>query len=108
MIILRNYLWLTVVKFPLQRYTGLWDGSILLYYFFSIFSKNSMFISLLQVSVSSMPGHTRHIQSLILDEQVELLDCPGLVLPAYAVAPDLLLTAVLPIDQVILLFPYCF
>lgn len=52
-----------------------------------------------KVSVSSMPGHTRHIQSLILDDQIELLDCPGLVLPAYAVAPDLLLTAVLPIDQ---------
>ncbi|XP_049874571.1 large subunit GTPase 1 homolog [Pectinophora gossypiella] len=52
-----------------------------------------------KVSVSSMPGHTRHIQSLILDEGIELLDCPGLVLPAYAVAPDLLLTAVLPIDQ---------
>lgn len=52
-----------------------------------------------KVSVSSMPGHTRHIQSLILDEDIELLDCPGLVLPAYAVAPDLLLTAVLPIDQ---------
>ncbi|XP_004932931.1 large subunit GTPase 1 homolog [Bombyx mori] len=52
-----------------------------------------------KVSVSSMPGHTRHIQSLILDNDIELLDCPGLVLPAYAVAPDLLLTAVLPIDQ---------
>ncbi|XP_026486815.2 large subunit GTPase 1 homolog [Vanessa tameamea] len=52
-----------------------------------------------KVSVSSMPGHTRHIQSLILDDDLELLDCPGLVLPAYAVAPDLLLTAVLPIDQ---------
>lgn len=53
-----------------------------------------------QVSVSAMPGHTRHIQTLNLDEDVVLLDCPGLVLPAYAVAPDLLLTAVLPIDQV--------
>ncbi|XP_038206197.1 large subunit GTPase 1 homolog [Zerene cesonia] len=52
-----------------------------------------------KVSVSSMPGHTRHIQSLILDDDIELLDCPGLVLPAYAVAPDLFLTAVLPIDQ---------
>ncbi|CAG9560978.1 unnamed protein product [Danaus chrysippus] len=52
-----------------------------------------------KVSVSSMPGHTRHIQSLIVDSEVEVLDCPGLVLPAYAVAPDLLLTAVLPIDQ---------
>ncbi|XP_050669759.1 large subunit GTPase 1 homolog [Leptidea sinapis] len=52
-----------------------------------------------KVSVSSMPGHTRHIQSLMLDEDIELLDCPGLVLPAYAVTPDLLLTAVLPIDQ---------
>ncbi|KPJ02109.1 Large subunit GTPase 1-like [Papilio xuthus] len=52
-----------------------------------------------KVSVSSMPGHTRHIQSLMLEEDIELLDCPGLVLPAYAVAPDLLLTAVLPIDQ---------
>lgn len=49
-----------------------------------------------------MPGHTRHIQSLILDNDIELLDCPGLVLPAYAVAPDLLLTAVLPIDQVVI------
>lgn len=52
-----------------------------------------------KVSVSSMPGHTRHIQSLMLDDEVDILDCPGLVLPAYAVAPDLLLTAVLPIDQ---------
>ncbi|CAB3259623.1 unnamed protein product [Arctia plantaginis] len=52
-----------------------------------------------KVSVSSMPGHTRHIQSLMLDDDIEMLDCPGLVLPAYAVAPDLLLTAVLPIDQ---------
>lgn len=47
-----------------------------------------------------MPGHTKHIQSLMLDDDIELLDCPGLVLPAYAVTPDLLLTAVLPIDQV--------
>ncbi|KAL0822769.1 hypothetical protein ABMA28_004776 [Loxostege sticticalis] len=52
-----------------------------------------------KVSVSAMPGHTRHIQSLVLDEDIELLDCPGLVLPAYAVAPDLMLTAVLSIDQ---------
>ncbi|KAM3960709.1 nucleostemin 3 [Aphomia sociella] len=52
-----------------------------------------------KVSVSAMPGHTRHVQSLILDEELELLDCPGLVLPAYAVAPDLMLTAVLSIDQ---------
>ncbi|XP_053606768.1 large subunit GTPase 1 homolog isoform X2 [Plodia interpunctella] len=52
-----------------------------------------------KVSVSAMPGHTRHIQSLVLDSQLELLDCPGLVLPAYAVAPDLTLTAVLSIDQ---------
>ncbi|GBP37835.1 Large subunit GTPase 1 homolog [Eumeta japonica] len=52
-----------------------------------------------KVSVSTMPGHTRHVQSLLLDEELEILDCPGLVLPAYAVAPDLLLTAVLPIDQ---------
>lgn len=53
-----------------------------------------------------MPGHTRHVQSLILDEDIELLDCPGLVLPAYAVAPDLLLTAVLPIDQVIFFYNF--
>ncbi|XP_052750057.1 large subunit GTPase 1 homolog [Galleria mellonella] len=52
-----------------------------------------------KVSVSAMPGHTRHVQSLILDEELEILDCPGLVLPAYAVAPDLMLTAVLSIDQ---------
>lgn len=52
-----------------------------------------------KVSVSAMPGHTRHVQSLVLEPGVELLDCPGLVLPAYAVAPDLTLTAVLSIDQ---------
>ncbi|KAL4709293.1 hypothetical protein ACJJTC_013353 [Scirpophaga incertulas] len=52
-----------------------------------------------KVSVSAMPGHTRHVQSLVLDADLELLDCPGLVLPAYAVAPDLMLTAVLSIDQ---------
>ncbi|CAH0729527.1 unnamed protein product, partial [Brenthis ino] len=62
-------------------------------------SSVNVLMQIKKVSVSSMPGHTRHVQSLVLDEDIELLDCPGLVLPAYAVAPDLLLTAVLPIDQ---------
>jgi ribosome biogenesis GTPase A len=34
------------------------------------------------VSVSKTPGHTKHLQTIVLNETTRLLDCPGLVFPA--------------------------
>lgn len=35
-----------------------------------------------KTSVSATPGKTKHFQTLILDNQLTLCDCPGLVMPA--------------------------
>ena len=34
-----------------------------------------------KVAVASMPGKTKHFQTLILNENITLCDCPGLVFP---------------------------
>jgi len=31
------------------------------------------------VGVSSIPGYTKHMQEIVLDQKVKLLDCPGVV-----------------------------
>ena len=33
------------------------------------------------VSVSKTPGHTKHLQTIFLNERTRLCDCPGLVFP---------------------------
>uniref|UniRef100_A0A0M3IWS2 Large subunit GTPase 1 homolog n=1 Tax=Ascaris lumbricoides TaxID=6252 RepID=A0A0M3IWS2_ASCLU len=53
-----------------------------------------------KVSVSATPGKTRHLQTLIVDSEVTLCDCPGLVMPSFAFSrSEMLLSGVLPVDN---------
>lgn len=58
-----------------------------------------------KVSVSATPGKTKHFQTLYLDHDVLLCDCPGLVMPSFVLTKaDMILNGILPIDQVKRLF----
>ncbi|XP_034255941.1 large subunit GTPase 1 homolog [Thrips palmi] len=65
--------------------------------------KSSTINSLLaekKVSVSATPGKTKHFQTLYLDEDILLCDCPGLVMPSFvATRAEMVLNGILPIDQ---------
>lgn len=65
--------------------------------------KSSTINSLLaekKVSVSATPGKTKHFQTLYLDSDLLLCDCPGLVMPSFvATRPEMVLNGILPIDQ---------
>ncbi|KAM3577082.1 hypothetical protein VYU27_001001 [Nannochloropsis oceanica] len=53
-----------------------------------------------RVAVSSTPGKTKHFQTLPLDEDTMLCDCPGLVFPSFvATSADMVCAGVLPINQ---------
>ncbi len=53
-----------------------------------------------RVAVSSTPGKTKHFQTIILNPQTVLCDCPGLVFPTFmASRSNLVINGVLPIDQ---------
>ena len=53
-----------------------------------------------KVPVSSTPGRTKHFQTLYLDTEVMLCDCPGLVMPSFvATKAEMVLNGILPIDQ---------
>lgn len=53
-----------------------------------------------KVSVSATPGKTKHFQTLFLDEDILLCDCPGLVMPSFVLTKaDMILNGILPIDQ---------
>lgn len=53
-----------------------------------------------KVSVSATPGKTKHFQTLYLDQDVLLCDCPGLVMPSFVLTKaDMILNGILPIDQ---------
>ena len=39
------------------------------------------------VSVSRTPGHTKHLQTLFLNQSVRFCDCPGLVFPSLVTKP---------------------
>jgi large subunit GTPase 1 len=53
-----------------------------------------------KVSVAATPGKTKHFQTVILENDVTLYDCPGLVFPNFAVSrADLVLNGILPVDQ---------
>lgn len=59
-----------------------------------------------KVSVSATPGKTKHFQTLYLDTDLLLCDCPGLVMPSFVLTKaDMVLNGILPIDQVRLYFP---
>lgn len=53
-----------------------------------------------KVSVSATPGKTKRFQTLFLDNDILLCDCPGLVMPSFVLTKaDMLLNGILPIDQ---------
>lgn len=53
-----------------------------------------------KVSVSTTPGKTKHFQTLNLDEELSLCDCPGLVFPNFVNSKaDMIVHGILPIDQ---------
>ncbi len=53
-----------------------------------------------RVAVAATPGKTKHFQTIHLDNGVVLYDCPGLVMPNFAVSrAELILHGILPIDQ---------
>ncbi|XP_076161825.1 nucleostemin 3 [Ptiloglossa arizonensis] len=53
-----------------------------------------------KVSVSATPGKTKHFQTLFLDKDLLLCDCPGLVMPSFiCTKADMILNGILPIDQ---------
>lgn len=53
-----------------------------------------------KVSVSAMPGKTKHFQTLIVDKDLTLCDCPGLVMPSFVFTKaEMIINGILPIDQ---------
>ncbi|VDO35617.1 unnamed protein product [Brugia timori] len=53
-----------------------------------------------KVSVSATPGKTRHLQTLVVDEELTLCDCPGLVMPSFALSrSEMILNGILSIDH---------
>lgn len=53
-----------------------------------------------KVSVSATPGKTKHFQTLFLDNDLLLCDCPGLVMPSFVYTKaEMVINGILPIDQ---------
>lgn len=53
-----------------------------------------------KVSVSATPGKTKHFQTLYLETDILLCDCPGLVMPSFVLTKaEMILNGILPIDQ---------
>lgn len=65
--------------------------------------KSSTINSLLttkKVSVSATPGKTKHFQTLFLEKDLLLCDCPGLVMPSFVFTKaEMVIGGILPIDQ---------
>lgn len=53
-----------------------------------------------KVSVSATPGKTKHFQTLYLEKDLLLCDCPGLVMPSFVFTKaEMFLNGILPVDQ---------
>nr|CAD7199776.1 unnamed protein product [Timema douglasi] len=53
-----------------------------------------------KVSVSATPGKTKHFQTLFLQQDLLLCDCPGLVMPSFLFTKaEMVVNGILPIDQ---------
>ncbi|KAL4630735.1 hypothetical protein GN956_G15984 [Arapaima gigas] len=53
-----------------------------------------------KVSVSATPGHTKHLQTLVVEPGLCLCDCPGLVMPSFvSTKAEMICSGILPIDQ---------
>ncbi|XP_057380919.1 large subunit GTPase 1 homolog [Daphnia carinata] len=65
--------------------------------------KSSTINSLLtykKVSVSATPGKTKHFQTINIDDDLILCDCPGLVMPSFvSTKHEMVIWGILPIDQ---------
>ena len=54
-----------------------------------------------KVGVASMPGKTKHFQTLILSDKVTLCDCPGLVFPRISASHAyMILNGLYPLDTI--------
>ena len=54
-----------------------------------------------KVAVASMPGKTKHFQTLILNNEVTLCDCPGLVFPRITSSiSEMVLNGLYPVDTI--------
>jgi large subunit GTPase 1 len=50
--------------------------------------------------VSETPGKTKHYQTLFVDDELLLCDCPGLVFPSFvSTRGELIINGILPVDQ---------
>lgn len=57
-------------------------------------------LSAKRVAVSSTPGKTKHFQTFLIDRDMMLCDCPGLVFPNFvSCKSEMVINGVLPIDQ---------
>ncbi|KAK7093774.1 large subunit GTPase 1 homolog [Littorina saxatilis] len=67
--------------------------------------KSSTINTILQtkkVPVSATPGRTKHFQTLFVEKDLMLCDCPGLVFPSFVNSKaELVVNGILPIDQLI-------
>lgn len=57
-----------------------------------------------KVGVAMMPGKTKHYQTLFLpdDNEICLMDCPGLVFPTFTFSKaDLVIQGIVPIDKIV-------
>jgi large subunit GTPase 1 len=53
-----------------------------------------------KTSVSATPGKTKHFQTLIIDEELTLCDCPGLVMPSFGFSSsEMVLNCILSVDK---------
>ncbi|KJH52941.1 ribosomal L27e protein [Dictyocaulus viviparus] len=53
-----------------------------------------------KVAVSAVPGKTRHLQTINIDSELCLCDCPGLVMPSFTFGKnEMFLSGILPPDQ---------
>lgn len=53
-----------------------------------------------KVSVSATPGKTKHFQTIYLDTDLLLCDCPGLVMPSFVYTKaEMICNGILPVDQ---------
>ncbi|KAJ9599173.1 hypothetical protein L9F63_010350, partial [Diploptera punctata] len=53
-----------------------------------------------KVSVSATPGKTKHFQTLYLNKDLVLCDCPGLVMPSFVFTKaEMVVNGILPIDH---------
>ncbi|XP_023330316.1 large subunit GTPase 1 homolog [Eurytemora carolleeae] len=53
-----------------------------------------------KVRVSETPGKTKHFQTLVLESDITLCDCPGLVMPSVVASKaDMVLNGILGVDQ---------